>query len=121
MRRCFIRSWVPLQVLLVAFCVLAVTGAGRAQASGPLAALEQQRVLAARILAAQASGDLFTAALLYAQVADLEHVGPCNNSAPYVPPPAVMALCDGNLACLATNYVPHQPPGDTQQCAWLTA
>jgi len=61
-------------VLLVAFCVLAVTGAGRAQASGPLAALEQQRVLAARILAAQASGDLFTAALLYAQVADLEHV-----------------------------------------------
>ena len=45
-------------------------------------------------------------------------VGPCNNSAPYVPPDQVLSLCDGMPACTATNYVPVQP-GSNARCAWL--
>ena len=49
---------------------------------------------------------------------NLEHVGPCNASQPYVPPSGVLALCDSLAGCVSTNYIPVQP-GTTDKCAWL--
>ena len=85
-------------------------------------------VCAAGVLASAVSGGVLAGSADYFEMprgwdlatahTDIEHVGPCNSSGPYIPPASVLDLCDGLLACTATNYVPVQP-GSGVKCAWL--
>ena len=44
--------------------------------------------------------------------------GPCNKNGTYIPPSAMLDICDNTMACMSTNYVPAQPE-EGSKCAWI--